>query len=403
MKNYTKFNEQFEEPTDNEVGRFMKQNKINGDIEGFKRNLAALSQEAVGRNREDSFTDTIDLGLYGVDQSTIDKSMGEALMKHRRQQEFIREFPTDEMKGLDLMKKAGLMTQIYDGLGNHVTNSEIRDFITMGNGVISSGKGKQILGFEGEDLMDNLDKLSNSRALEVLDLMSRLGSNSITSSKTHLHIEEDDNGDIQKYAEMRQMSDITRANMIDTLMPNFELKTAKKEVMVRRNHSGTIKSQDIVVLLDDSGSMSDRDKINWVNAILGNRLIEADKGNCNVYISAFENKIYGFQKLELEEGQSVFDFVAKGYGFNGGGTDIESACIETIKQIKSGKLIKSDGTTIDLEGIKPEILVINDGQDYIDANYHPDITINTFCLFQDNEELRNISNRSGGRYYKVTE
>ena len=200
---------------------------------------------------------------------------------------------------------------------------------------------------------------------------------------------------------MEEFSEVTHASIIERAMPNFTHKLSKKDLAVQRRYESQSLSQDIIILLDDSGSMRERAKINWVTALFLNRLEENKKGHCNIYISTFEDTVDGFQKLELKEGQTIFDLVAKTASFGRGGTDIEEAVSETIRQIKSGSLIGIDNKPIELNGIKPEILVINDGQDRINPKYHPDIALNTFCLFQHNEELKNISNRSGGQYYRV--
>ena len=49
-----------------------------------------------------------------------------------------------------------------------------------------------------------------------------------------------------------------------------------------------------------------------------------------------------------------------------------------------------------------EIMVINDGDDYVDPSYHPDIKLHAICLLTHNPNLKNICHRSGGTYNFLT-
>ena len=59
--------------------------------------------------------------------------------------------------------------------------------------------------------------------------------------------------------------------MYQKLFPNFQSKLLTKDLVVNVPVERTEKKQKIIIILDFSGSMDDREKQDWVNALLIDR------------------------------------------------------------------------------------------------------------------------------------
>jgi hypothetical protein len=74
-------------------------------------------------------------------------------------------------------------------------------------------------------------------------------------------------------------------------------------------------------------------------------------------------------------------------------TRVGSMVVHIAKEISEKRLCNLD---IDLSEEKPEILVINDGDDSIDAKDFP-YKVNAICLGENNSQLKDLCVKSGGK------
>lgn len=175
--------------------------------------------------------------------------------------------------------------------------------------------------------------------------------------------------------------------------PMFKVNLIEQNVLVTTKIKKVKQKQTLFVLLDDSGSMSSSWKMAYVRAIMLYIKRGIVKGETTLYFSLFEQEWYGKLKITTVE---EFDAFYNGGVFypNGGGTDIAS-CVEKaarhISELRWGKKI-----AVEPFEMAPEIIIINDGQDYIDGE--GPIKTHAITLGRGNEGLKQYCEASGGTY-----
>ena len=233
-------------------------------------------------------------------------------------------------------------------------------------------------------MVELIDKLSNDQ-IEMLDKLSILDSNSGIKSQIV--------GKKREMTQMSEYSEISRmSNLSGLVMPTFNYKFATKQVIVRKDRQQ--QKQLLVLLIDDSGSMNDYEKRDWVRAILTNRYEAIIAGKAELYISTFLKDV-SEDFIRVHDKKSV-DHAMNNFfpNFSGMSTNIENALKSTINMIKSKKLGKHTINHL----ANPQIVVMNDGQDEIDETYKPEIITNAFILGTDNNKMKTVVENSGGIY-----
>lgn len=138
----------------------------------------------------------------------------------------------------------------------------------------------------------------------------------------------------------------------------------------------------LFVMLDDSGSMDDRDKQAYV-LLAYLKMLEELSPNVDVYIKGFESHLYE-ETWNLKEG--IPDF-----SFNGGGTNIQQAIHEYFHFI--------DQKFDNLENYS--MLIINDGQDRL-IEFSPPCRVNAIMLMQNNNMVEKVCKGTGGVAFCIT-
>ena len=153
--------------------------------------------------------------------------------------------------------------------------------------------------------------------------------------------------------------------------------------------------QYLVVLLDDSGSMSNDDKIQCVTKILDGLFEMVLAGNSVILLSYFETTR---DKCILLDNASAIDyFKAKQYRYPNGGTTYIGDVLEELRQsMETGSL---DGIQLPE---RTEIVIINDGQDDVDLKEFS-IPITAFIIEEENTKLVTLCKNSGGQAYYVAD
>lgn len=190
----------------------------------------------------------------------------------------------------------------------------------------------------------------------------------------------------KKMKKYSQLGKLTRVSKLAD--PTFGLKLAQKKLQV--NKKKYLDKQLLCLMIDDSGSMYNSFKMKWVKAIMIHRCMEARKGNADLYVAAFEGTYSHFKKINnVEEG---LDYCENVMSYNGGGTDIQNSINELSKELKSK-----------MESNDTEIMIINDGQDYVDPEtWNFTSKFHAIMLGARNENLSTVVENSGG-LYKVIE
>lgn len=150
------------------------------------------------------------------------------------------------------------------------------------------------------------------------------------------------------------------------------------------------KKQFIYFLIDTSSSMEKEDKIKKVQGILLNRLMAVVKGDCELWLSFFEEGLSGLYKISDKEEAIKYFNKFKNHYYNGGGTNIPNAIKEAIKNIKENKM--------DDSFMPPEIAIVTDDDESSSNIKTEDLEgniVHSFILGW-NTPLVELSRASGG-------
>ena len=124
------------------------------------------------------------------------------------------------------------------------------------------------------------------------------------------------------------------------------------------------------------------------------------KGEAEVFFSYF---CYETEELEFHHIKDREDVIRFWQQFsnhpNGGGTAVGEIVEHVASEIENKRLHNLD---IDLSEEKPEILIINDGQDSIGSNAFP-YKVNAVSLMEFSDELRDLCLATGGKQVEITQ
>lgn len=244
------------------------------------------------------------------------------------------------------------------------------------------------------DLLE-INEVSRKRKMNVLNKISLIGQLG-HQFKVEKEVDEKlvTNSDTYAKKMMRDYAQIAQVDLYQRLFPNFPVKLLMKDLVVSVPVDRKEQKQKIIIILDFSGSMANTFKQDWVNAILIDRLRYVMQGEAEVFFSYFVNDPEWMHFYHLHDRESVINFWQTfSNSPNGGGTRVGEMVRRIAKDVKRGKLVNLD---IDLREEKPEILVINDGQDSIGTNAFP-YKVNAICLDQMNNELKKLCIATGGK------
>lgn len=193
---------------------------------------------------------------------------------------------------------------------------------------------------------------------------------------------------------MRKHSQITKVAKSAYADPLFKYKFATKKLRVRESFTS---SKAMYILIDDSGSMDTLEKRGFVFGILTDRMKQVIKDkNLSIYISWFERNI-SYSKVIRNE-KDARAFLKKGFigEFSGGTTDVLNVIKESSKNIRMGFI-----DNIEITEKIEEILIINDGQDFVDSEYNPDLKTHAIMLKTFSQDLKEVVLRSRGSFHYI--
>ena len=240
-----------------------------------------------------------------------------------------------------------------------------------------------------------LNEHSKNRNMSILDKISIIGDLG-TQFKVEKEVDEKvvTNSDLVIKRMMRDYSQLAQVDLYQKLFPTFPIKLLTKDLIVNVPVTRKEQKQKIIIILDFSGSMNVSFKQDWVNAIMIERLKYVLKGEAEVFFSYFVMDTEQLHFQHIHDRDTVYKFW---HTFSndpdGGTTRVGSMVLHIAKEISQKRLCNLD---IDLSEEKPEILVINDGDDSIDAKDFP-YKVNAICLGENNRQLKELCVQSGGK------
>lgn len=247
----------------------------------------------------------------------------------------------------------------------------------------------------------DLNELSKERKMEImnhLSLVSQFGS----EFKVEKEISEKIVANSDQYSTMimRDYSQIHMMNLMQKVYPNFRSKFLTKDLTVSVPVDRKEQIQKIIILLDYSGSMDAYEKQVWVNAILIDRFRYVMKGEAEVFFSYFVCSTGGLNFQHIKNREDVIKFWQTFSNEpNGGGTDIGGIVEYVADEVVNKRRLHN--LDIDLSEEKPEILIINDGQDSVGSNAFP-YKVNAISLMSFSEELKDLCLATEGKQIEVT-
>ena len=247
----------------------------------------------------------------------------------------------------------------------------------------------------------DLNDLSRNRKMEIMNHLSLVGQFG-SEFKVEKEISEKivANSDEHAAMIMRDYSQIHMMNLMQKVYPNFRSKFLTKDLVVNVPVDRKEQIQKIIIILDYSGSMDYDEKQIWVNAILIDRFKYVMKGEAEVFFSYFVDSTDDLQFQHIKDRDDVIAFWQTfSNDPNGGMTEVGKMVEHISDEIQSGRLCNLD---VNLSEEKPEILVINDGQDEIGTDEFP-YKVNAVSLMSFSNELKDLCNNTGGKQIEVTE
>jgi uncharacterized protein with von Willebrand factor type A (vWA) domain len=246
----------------------------------------------------------------------------------------------------------------------------------------------------------DLNELSKQRKMEIMNHLSLVGQFG-SEFKVEKEISEKIVANSDQYATMimRDYSQIHMMNLMQRVYPNFRSKFLTKDLIVNVPVDRKEQIQKIIILLDYSGSMHEDEKQIWVNAILIDRFRYVMKGEAEVFFSYF---VHDAEDLEFQHIKDREDVIKFWQTFsnepNGGGTAIGDIVEYVANEVTNGTLHNLD---VNLSEEKPEILIINDGEDSVGSDEFP-YKVNAISLMSFSDELKDLCLATEGKQIEIT-
>jgi len=206
-----------------------------------------------------------------------------------------------------------------------------------------------------------------------------------------------DTGKQTAYRQMESMQDALDVHPIESVIdPFYEIKLLGRNYFVPRKYDTLRLEQDIVLVTDYSGSMCHPDKQVFILAALLHFAKRVKQGKMTLYAGKFVTRVEKIERLDTFE--KVMKYI-KEYGRpNGGDTDVGKVVEFLQGGIARGKLFDH---AIDMARA-PEVIVINDGVDYVNPNTALIAPLNVVTLFAPNETLKRLCVISKGFYEEIS-
>jgi uncharacterized protein with von Willebrand factor type A (vWA) domain len=140
-------------------------------------------------------------------------------------------------------------------------------------------------------------------------------------------------------------------------------------------------SRTLFIMIDDSGSMDSTRKVAYINYTLM-KIRERLSEDMEVYVFSFEKDLYD-EYTDLSKGMPQMSL-------NGGGTNVERSLKSLVKRLPE----------FDISMDTASVLIINDGADEV-GSFTPPCRVSSIILGTQNQGLKALCQRSGGKSYRI--
>ena len=111
------------------------------------------------------------------------------------------------------------------------------------------------------------------------------------------------------------------------------------------------------------------------------------RGEAELVFYSYERNRYNRHHIKTAEEAKEFYNNHKNRCRKGGGTNIQQAVEESIDEI------------LTMDGCKPEIAVVCDGQDHMEMFATKGVKVHSFIIGEEHDVLRKLCVKSGGSYF----
>lgn len=226
---------------------------------------------------------------------------------------------------------------------------------------------------------EDLSWLTQSRLLQTIKKVSKRGKKVEGKPKS---------GSL--YRNFRSAKDLTYLTPVQWVTPDTAIRIAKRELSIRVPAKFLCSPKDLVVLVDDSGSMHNRAVL--VTFILRALFKYVLEGRLQMFLAPFEATTGKFLKISNNKEIKSFQEQFRPGGL--GGTEIGYILENLLPDFRRNKV---QGFTLRNQ---PEVLIINDGADTVKLEEYP-FPVHVISIGEDNEELRALSINSGGEFHLI--
>lgn len=189
------------------------------------------------------------------------------------------------------------------------------------------------------------------------------------------------------------VSQATNASLVQKSLPGFKEKVIKKEIDIKTKVAPKKSKQSCIIAVDDSGSMGTLFKQSYVRGILLKLLEDVVNDDMELTFYSYETNLYNKHVIKTEEeAKKLFKHINQRIP-NGGGTNIGN-CIQTL----------IDEVIADPELVNPEVFIVCDGEDYVNAKLinFKGVKVNFISLGNERAEHKEVCTLSGGTYIAET-
>lgn len=246
--------------------------------------------------------------------------------------------------------------------------------------------------------MQDLAKTNKIEILNMISMIENLGSQfkiekDVTEKLAH-------NSRLVSKKIMRDYSQLHQVDMYQRLLPHYRSKLLTKNLVVTVPIEKTEHKQKIIIMVDFSGSMNMHDKQKWVLAIMIDRLKYAIKEEAEIFFSFFVHRVEDLHFTHIYNRETALEFWSKfSTRPNGGDTYIGLMIDHVNNEINKHKRLHN--LKVDLSEEKPEVLIINDGQDTIKTKAFSYKTNAVTLVDAENQELKELCIKNDGKYVYI--
>lgn len=236
---------------------------------------------------------------------------------------------------------------------------------------------------------NKLDMPINLKIFKDIKIKAYLENKLGMEETKELKVTADNSSKLKKHMNITSASDLSKVSKLKMVMPDFQVKAAKKELMVNKKVSPVAKKQMFTYLLDDSGSMCCVKKQTYVRATLLNRLEAVAKGNATMVFYLYESGRYNKKVVNtVAECKSLYAEICTRRP-NGRGTNIGAILQQTIDEVCALPNYHD-----------PEIMIVCDGDDHVTASevVSKGVKVDVVVLGNSNAGLKQVAADSGGWY-----